>query len=207
VTPFTSLRGALVAAGLAATLAAPLAAEAARVVGVIDADTYRVEIGGERRTVRLIGIDAPNAERPLQVADFFGQESLLFAAALFKGGPTVTLDTDPKAAAEDRGILLRHVRLPDGRDVASELLANGYANTLGASARFDEYRKVERQARRERKGMWDTSGYAAYNQYKIRWETSPRDFGPAGDIPPVAYRVEALGPIFTEAVFVFTTVY
>jgi endonuclease YncB( thermonuclease family) len=195
------------ALGLAAALAAPLAGEVGRVVGVIDGDTYRVEIGGERRTVRLIGVDAPNAERPLRVADFYGQESLLFVSNLFKGGPALTLEADPKAAGEDRGILLRHLRLPDGKDVASELLANGCATTLGASSRFEDYRKVERQARREKKGMWDTGGYAAYNQYKIRWETSPRDFGPAGDIPPVAYRVEALGPIFTEAVFVFTTVY
>jgi micrococcal nuclease len=197
---------ALCAAALVA-FAAPLAAEQARIVGVIDGDTYRVEIGSQRRTVRLIGVDAPNAERPLEVADFYGQESLLFASSLFKGGPTLVLEPDPKTAGEDEGILLRHARLPDGRDVATELLANGFATALGASSRFEEFRKIERQARREKKGMWDPGGYAAYNQYKIRWETSPRDFGPAGDIPPVAYQVEVLGPVYAERVYVFNTAY
>ncbi len=186
-----------------ALIAHPLAAERGRIVGIIDADTFRVDIGGRKEIVRLAGIDAPDPERPLKVAEFYGQEALLFAAELVKGSPVVELVVDPKAPDSDRGILVRNARLPDGKDLTLELLRGGYAAVSGNSYRFEELRQIERQAKREKRGMWDHGNFEAYRRYQLEWETSPRDFGPAADIPPITYAVEVVGPLSTVFVFTF----
>lgn len=162
--------------------AAPLAAESAQVVGVIDADTYRVRIGGDLRTVRLAGIDAPDPARPRKAADYYGQEALLYASRRLAEVQQLELSVDPKAGAERDGVLVRNARLADGTDLAVELLASGYATVAGNSTRFDELRQIERQAKREKRGLWDASNFEAYKKYLVDWETGARDLGIGPDL-------------------------
>lgn len=77
---------------------------------VVDGDTIVVERGGERVTVRLIGIDAPEATALRKgAAECFGNEATTHARALLEGA-RVTLKTDPSQDTHDRyGRLLAYV--------------------------------------------------------------------------------------------------
>ena len=162
--------------------AAPLAAETATVVGVIDADTFRVRIGDETTTVRLAGIDAPDPARPHKAAEYYGQEALLYVSRRLTEKPKLELTLDPKAGEKRGTALVRDAFFEDGTDLALELVASGYATVSGNSRRFDELRKVERQAKREKRGLWDSSSFESYRKYLVDWETGAHDFGAGPDI-------------------------
>lgn len=171
---------------------APLGAETAAVVGVIDADTFRVRIGEEIKTVRLAGIDAPDPARPRKAAEYYGQEALLYVSRRLAENGQLELSVDPKAGAAKDDTLVRDAKLADGTDLAVELVAAGYATVSGSSRRFDELRKIERQAKREKRGLWDATNFASYKKYLVDWETGARDFGAGPDIG-MAYAVDVWG--------------
>ncbi len=168
---------------------APLGAETAAVVGVIDADTFRVRIGEELKTVRLAGIDAPDPARPRKAAEYYGQEALLYVSRRLAENQKVELSIDPKAGEARDQTLLRDAVLADGSDLAVELVAAGYATVSGSSRRFNELRKIERQAKREKRGLWDATNFSSYKKYLVDWETGARDLGVGPDLG-MAYAVD-----------------
>jgi len=162
--------------------ASPIAAEQGTVIGVIDADTFRVRIGEETKTVRLAGVDAPDPARPHKAAEYYGQEALLYVSRRLTENPKVELVLDPQAGEQRGQAILRDAILEDGTDLAVELVGAGYATVSGNSRRFDELRKLERQAKREKRGLWDATNFASYKKYLVEWETGAHDFGAGPDI-------------------------
>jgi endonuclease YncB( thermonuclease family) len=130
------------------------------VVKHIDGDTIVVAFPApppglaERERVRLLGVDAPALSRasgkpsdPGQRASEFTRQHLLHHVVL------LAFDWDLR----DRyGRLLAYVYLPDGACFNAELLREGYAH---AYTRFpfqflEEFRALEREARRQKRGLW-----------------------------------------------------
>ena len=124
-------------------------------VRVVDGDTVIVR-GQDNRLlrVRLIGIDAPESVRPDWPVEYFGKEAAAFTRALAEG-KAVRLKYDTQRHDKyDR--LLAYVYLPDGRMLNEEMLREGYAH---AFTRFpfrylDKFRRLERKARKEKRGLW-----------------------------------------------------
>jgi micrococcal nuclease len=134
----------------------------AEVIDHIDGDTIRVRISGppaELRaveTIRLIGVDTPETVHPSRPVEYFGREASAFTKSRLLG-QTVDLAFDWDL--RDRyGRLLAYV-YAGGDCFNAALIREGYAH---AYTRFsfqfmDEFRALERQAREERRGLWEDS--------------------------------------------------
>ena len=142
------------------------AEERVKVVEIVDGDTIRVQDGREIRTVRLIGIDAPERSHPSKPKEFQADEAADHLASLC-GGKTVRMERGDEDL--DRyGRLLRYVFLlpPDGRLVNQEMVRQGYARLYRRFpfSREAEFSEAEDRARKEGKGVWREGGMA-----EARW--------------------------------------
>jgi micrococcal nuclease len=127
---------------------APFAGEVVEVVEVVDGDTIIVTIEGRRETVRLIGINSPEA------GECFAAEATAAAARAVRAGK---IRLAVEVSERDRyGRLLRHVYT--GRVLLNDrLVRGGYALALpvppdlALAARLLE---AEATARSTRTGLW-----------------------------------------------------
>jgi micrococcal nuclease len=153
-------------AGLAASADADVARMTrARVVDHVDGDTVRVRIAGAPpglkalETVRLIGVDTPETVHPRQPVQRFGREASDYTRArLFNKNVYLAFDWDLR----DRyGRLLAYLYIAaeDGTSAGcfnAALIRDGYAHayTRFAFQFIDEFRALEAEARREKRGLW-----------------------------------------------------
>lgn len=140
----------------AVTSGAP--AEAARlyvVKRVVDGDTIKVQGVG---TIRLIGVDTPETVHPKKPVERFGREASRFTKELLTG-KKVRLEYDfEKTDRYNR--VLAYVYLEDGTLVNAEIIKRGYghAYTRFPFKRLEEFRKLERDARLAKRGLWADAG-------------------------------------------------
>ncbi|MGI9539977.1 MAG: thermonuclease family protein [Miltoncostaeaceae bacterium] len=164
---FLGLAAVVVAAGCADDSAgggevAPLGPGAtveAEVDRVVDGDTVDVALtGGDVVRVRLLGIDTPEAAIPDEPPECFGPEATRRARQLLPEGARIELLTDPRGEdVDDFGRVLAYVDR-DGRSVNRALILSGHAEVFAfRDRRFQrrgDFEEAERQARRERRGLW-----------------------------------------------------
>jgi micrococcal nuclease len=127
------------------------------VVRVVDGDTIVINDGNEIK-VRLIGVDTPETVHPSKPVEYYGKEASRFTQNLLKG-EKVYLVTDPQQSKTDKyGRSLAYVyRAPDGLFVNAEIIRQGYghAYTTYPCKYLDEFRQLERFARKTEKGLWE----------------------------------------------------
>ena len=132
----------------------------ARVTGVVDGDTVRVQTRGGRDLgrVRLLGIDAPEIAHGSEPADCYGDTATELLARLTPPGATVTLTADPRQSDRDvYGRLLRYVD-HQGEDLSTTMLAVGAARLYHselALARASEHQLASQAAQDDARGLWD----------------------------------------------------
>lgn len=118
------------------------------VVGVIDGDTFDVEIDGVVERVRLIGINAP--ER----GECFADDATAALTDLLDGD-VVELETDT-SDRDDFGRLLRYVMV-DGEHVNERLVHDGFVIAQRYppdTARSDELDAAQAAAQADGNGLW-----------------------------------------------------
>jgi micrococcal nuclease len=126
-------------------------AEIYKVKRVIDGDTLLL-VNGER--VRLIGVDTPETKHPQKPVQYFGREAYLFTKQMVDGKEA---RFEFERQKRDRyGRLLAYVYLLDGTFLNAEIIKQGYGS---AYTRFpfkykEEFRRYEREARENRRGLW-----------------------------------------------------
>jgi micrococcal nuclease len=125
---------------------------------VVDGNTLLLE-SGER--VRLIGVARPETSHGNRLAEDFGDEAPAFIRGLVEG-KRVRLDFDPanfrrghKDGTRQRATLA-YVYLDDGRLLNREIIKEGYgvALTRYPFSRIEEFRRVEVEAKEQRRGLW-----------------------------------------------------
>jgi micrococcal nuclease len=123
------------------------------VVSVTDGDTIRVRVAGVTERVRVIGIDTPE----LRSDECYAQQAASKMQSLVQS-KQVRLTGDPTQSDRDRfDRLLRHVALPDGRQVAEILIAGGFGEEYTYDAPYagrDAYRAAQEAAREAGSGIW-----------------------------------------------------
>jgi micrococcal nuclease len=130
------------------------------VARVIDGDTLELAVAddktGQRVTkVRLWGVDTPETVKPNSQVDYFGPEASAFSKSRAQG-QWVTVRLDRRDTRDKYNRLLAYVLLPDGAMLNRELIAEGYGY---ADPRFphdlsSEFAALQKQARREGRGLW-----------------------------------------------------
>lgn len=119
-----------------------------RVTQVVDGDSIKVD----GRSIRLIGINAPERGRP-----YFAESRDALAQLL--DGESVWLRHDVEVL-DQFGRELAYVFLADGRHVNAEMLSAGFAQyyTIPPNLAFaDELLNAERDAREAGRGLWRPS--------------------------------------------------
>jgi endonuclease YncB( thermonuclease family) len=121
------------------------------VTRVVDGDTIHVAGTG---SVRLIGVDTPEAVDPRKPVEFFARESSEFTRRMVMG-KVVRLEFDfQRKDKYDR--TLAYVYLPDGTFVNAEMIKQGYSHayTQYPFKYLDQFRTYERDARENGRGLW-----------------------------------------------------
>ena len=127
---------------------------------VVDGDTLRLRDGNR---VRLIGVDTPETKHPRKPIQYYGPEAYRFTKREMEKR-LIRLETD-RPLRDRYGRVLAYVyRQPDLFFLNAELVRQGYARayTRYPFQRKAEFVRLERDARRNRRGLWakadDTSG-------------------------------------------------
>jgi endonuclease YncB( thermonuclease family) len=126
-----------------------------QVYRVVDGDTFVVKHGDVKLTIRLVGIDAPEAStsKHRDGQPFFRQSTQYLASLV------LNKTVDVKSYGADRnGRTLGEVFLLNGRNVNIEMvqagLAEVYRGTPAKGQNMEPYWKAEEEATRAGKGMW-----------------------------------------------------
>jgi len=128
------------------------------VTAVVDGDTIRIDDGGRRTTVRLIGVDTPelgDRQHPSAPPQPFARQASDFTRRMLTA-QRVRLEFEAGDRVDRYGRMLAYVFLADGTFFNRELLRRGLAR---AYTRYpfryrDEFRADEATARHEHRGLW-----------------------------------------------------
>ncbi len=157
--------------------AVPTALEEASVLEIVDGDTLRVEIAGKAQTVRLIGINTPEASSADEKKNTpEGRRAADRLAAIVGIGSTVYLQKDTSNVDKD-GNLLRFVwsAKPNSFTDVSEIKAkmlNGRMLTDGYAmahkfkpddAYFNIFRALQLDAYHAERGLWEQGSDWSYS--------------------------------------------
>lgn len=140
----------------AAQVASTLPAGSYRVVDFADGDTISVDMNGKTERIRMIGVDTPETHDPRKAVECFGQAASEFTKNLIGTGP-VRLEADSLSTNRDRyDRLLRYVYTSDNKLVEAEIIKQGYgfAYVSFPFSKLDEFRRYEKEAREQNKGLW-----------------------------------------------------
>ncbi len=128
------------------------------VVKVVDGDTIKLMIDGEKKNVRLIGIDTPESVHPDKEKNVPEGKLASDHTKELVGDNQLYIEygTEP----EDRyGRPLCYVYLPDGTMLNEQILRDGYARVMivGKNNEYkDIFTEIESEARSEGRGLWST---------------------------------------------------
>lgn len=120
-------------------------------IRVVDGDTIILD-GKEK--VRLIGVDTPETVHPSKPVEYFGKEASAFTKRMVEG-KRVKVEYDWQGT-DKYGRTLAYIYLEDGTFLNAEIVRQGYghAYTKYPFKYMDEFRKYEREARENNRGLW-----------------------------------------------------
>lgn len=117
----------------------------AKVTGIDDGDSFRIEVKSKTYRVRVAGIDCPEYKQPFSRKAHDLTTKLIY-------GKTVTLRIVDR---DQYGRIVADVLLPDGRNLAVELLTGGLAWWYRAIQPENRtYERLEAEARAAKRGLW-----------------------------------------------------
>lgn len=126
---------------------------------IVDGDTFYIDDYSEKgKSIRFIGVDAPETKHPRKAVEYFGKEASAYLAGLLQDNQ-VWLEFDvEKYDRYDR--ILAYVYLKDSTFVNAELVKNGYAQvaTFPPNVKYvDLFKSLQKEARENNRGLWDST--------------------------------------------------
>ncbi|HVF69169.1 MAG TPA: thermonuclease family protein [Xanthomonadales bacterium] len=144
----------------------------ARVIEVRDGDTIEVDFGGSKKTVRYIGINAPETVDPRKTVQCFGREANNINKSLVEG-QIVQLEKDI-SETDKYGRLLRYVYIGN-IFVNQYLVEEGFAHSSSYPPDIkyqEDLDSAEEEARSANKGLWAACGGSSNNPFTVNSNTS-----------------------------------
>jgi micrococcal nuclease len=137
----------------------PAGAFTARVVRVVDGDTFEAQAAGQTQVVRVrvIGVDTPETVKPDTPVACYGPQASAFTKHLLPPGTTVEAAHEPGGDTDRYDRQLWDVWLPDGRFLESVLAAAGAARAYPYPPQVEHAQLIAAladQARAQRRGLW-----------------------------------------------------
>lgn len=130
-----------------------------QVTKVVDGDTIDVLIGGQKKSVRLIGINTPETVDPRRPVQCFGKEASNETKRLLEGKQVLLTKDVSEVDKYNRLLRLVYLPLENGQllFVNDYLVREGFANnyTYPPDIKFDsQFRQAEQEAREQKRGLW-----------------------------------------------------
>lgn len=165
-----SLKSFLLTFSILFTFALSLQAyEKAKVLSIVDGDTVKVIYHQKGESIRLIGIDTPEAKPNKKAMEDAqrtksdlgtiisqGKKATFFVKGLVRPGDLLSIEFDVRTR-DKYGRLLAYLYLADGKMLNEEIVKAGYAQlmTLPPSVKYQErFSKAYREARENHRGLW-----------------------------------------------------
>lgn len=134
------------------------------VVEVIDGDTIKIDIEGEERRIRLLGIDTPETSSSPSGAECFGEEAKEYLTQLLDG-EKIYLKFDGSQDRVDRyDRYLNYIWIDDGdEDDENDLLVNRHLIAAGYAYEYtydvpyfyqSEFKEAQSTAKLQNRGLW-----------------------------------------------------
>jgi micrococcal nuclease len=134
------------------------------VTRVTDGDTIQVTVAGEKRTVRLIGVDTPETVHPRKPVQFYGKEASNFTKKTLTN-KTVWLEYDVAPLDRyNRHLAYVWLRKPGVGEEAirsgmfnAQLILQGYGKVMTIQPNSKHaalFTKFQEEARTKKRGLW-----------------------------------------------------
>ena len=129
-----------------------------QVLKVVDGDTIHISYNGKDEKVRFIGLDTPETKDPRKPIQCFGREASAKMTELAEN-KKVRLEFDKTQGERDKyGRILAFVYSEDNKNLAYEMIRQGYGNEYTYNSNpykyQNEFKEAARKAREENKGLW-----------------------------------------------------
>jgi endonuclease YncB( thermonuclease family) len=125
------------------------------VVGLLGSETLEVSAGGERETVHVACLDAPETGYELEPLEYFGETTMKAIRRRITEGVEVCLSEHSPPMRDAEGHRIVFVTLDRGDDYSAGLIAAGLGLLrIGACSRAAELRSLEDRAIAEGRGLW-----------------------------------------------------
>ena len=129
-----------------------------QVLRVTDGDTIHINYNGKDEKVRFIGLDTPETKDPRKPIQCFGREATAKMTELAEN-KNIRLEFDKTQGERDKyGRLLAFVYSEDSKNLAYEMIRQGYGNEYTYNSNpykyQNEFKEAARKAREENKGLW-----------------------------------------------------
>lgn len=127
------------------------------VTKVVDGDTIYVDIDGEEKAIRLIGINTPETVDPRRLVECFGKEASERAKELLLGKTVSLLTDDSQENIDKYGRLLRYAKIKDDFFYNLEIIKQGYAfeYTYKYPYKYQaDFLKAQDYAKSNELGLW-----------------------------------------------------
>ena len=124
----------------------------------MDGDTIHISYNGKDEKVRFIGLDTPETKDPRKPIQCFGREATAKMTE-FAENKNIRLEFDKTQGERDKyGRLLAFVYSEDNKNLAYEMIRQGYGNEYTYNSNpykyQSEFKEAARKAREENKGLW-----------------------------------------------------
>jgi endonuclease YncB( thermonuclease family) len=127
----------------------PATGELEGYVRAVDGNTVDARLDGRRVGIEIIGIKAARGNTPC------GRQATAYLQSLIEDGVTIEAET---GIAHKKYWGMYHLQTLDGRSIADEMVAAGYARSTGQGKRRLGLSDLEQQARAAGRGCWKGGG-------------------------------------------------